>query len=208
MTYIILGIIIGGRLGYTVFYNPTYYLSHPLEILFTWQGGMSFHGGLIGAIIAIYLLCNKHKAIFFNIMDLIACAAPIGIFLGRIANFINGELYGRITDAPWGIVFPDGGNLPRHPSQLYEAFGEGLITFIILNIAAHKTKVLAKPGLISGIFLLLYSIARIIVENFREPDTHIGFITGGLTLGQLLSSIMLICGIYITYSKAKFKPAL
>jgi phosphatidylglycerol:prolipoprotein diacylglycerol transferase len=207
MTYIIFGIIIGGRLGYAIFYNPNYYISHPLEVLFTWQGGMSFHGGLIGAIVSVYLLCRKHKIAFFTITDLIACASPIGIFLGRIANFINGELYGRVTGMPWGVIFPGGGNLPRHPSQLYEAFSEGLVTFIILNILIYQTKALDKPGLMSGMFLLLYSVSRITVENFREPDAHIGFIFGSLTVGQILSSAMLISGIYIIYRANKHTSA-
>jgi len=195
--YAILGIIIGGRLGYILFYNLTYYIKNPLQIFAIWQGGMSFHGGLIGTIIAIYLITKKHNINFWKFADMCAIIAPIGLFLGRIANFINMELYGRITNMPWGIVFPNAGNLPRHPSQLYEAFFEGLILFALLFSLAKYTKIRDKVGALSGIFLIGYSVSRISIEFFREPDIQIGYIINYLTIGQILSIPILIYGIYL-----------
>jgi len=201
--YTILGIILGGRLGYVCFYNFVYYIKNPLQIFAIWQGGMSFHGGLIGSIIAIYLITKKHNINFWKFADLCAIIAPIGLFLGRIANFINMELYGRTTNVPWGIVFPNAGNLPRHPSQLYEAFLEGLVLFALLFFLANYTKIRDKAGMLSGIFLIGYSISRISIEFFREPDIQIGFIINYLTIGQILSIPLLIYGIYLILSVKK-----
>ncbi len=199
------GIILGGRLGYVLFYKPSHYLSNPLEILRLWEGGMSFHGGLLGTIIAFYLFCRKYKIKFLALTDLLACVAPIGLFFGRIANFINGELFGRVTTAEIGMVFPNGGDLPRHPSQLYEATLEGLFLFIIMLLLLKKTNLREKTGYLSGMFLFLYSIARIICEYFREPDSFLGFIYAGATMGQLLSLPMLAFGLYLMMRK-KYEP--
>tara|TARA_Y100000590_G_scaffold466705_1_gene643004 strand:- start:374 stop:1180 length:807 start_codon:yes stop_codon:yes gene_type:complete len=197
--YLIFGIILGGRLGYVFFYNFEYYIHNIIEIFKFWQGGMSFHGGLLGVIIAIYIFSKKLNINFFQFSDIIACVAPIGIFLGRVANFINGELYGKISDAPWAIIFPDGGNTPRHPSQIYEAVMEGVVLFILINLLAFKIKLITKPGYISAFFLIAYSILRIISENFREPDKHLGYFFNYFSLGSLLSFITLISGILIIY---------
>lgn len=200
VTWVIIGIIVGGRLGYVLFYDPVKYLLHPLDILKTYQGGMSFHGGLIGLVVATYFFSKKHKIQYLILCDLMASVASIGIFLGRIANFINAELYGRITNVPWGVIFPDETE-PRHPSQLYEAFCEGILIFIIINILSFKFGSIKRPGLNTGIFLVLYSIFRIIIENFREPDIHIGFIWSSVTLGQILSVPLLIAGIVLIAAK-------
>ena len=185
--YLVLGIVIGGRIGYVFFYNFDYYTNNFPEIFKIWYGGMSFHGGLIGVVIATLIFSKISKINFFKFSDIIACAAPIGIFLGRIANFINGELYGKISNLPWAIIFPMGGHLPRHPSQIYEAIFEGLILFIIINFLAIQKKLLFKSGFISGFFLILYSIFRIICENFREPDLHLGYYLNYFSMGTLLS---------------------
>ncbi len=202
ITYIIIGIIIGGRLGYVLFYDFFLYLSNPLQILRTWEGGMSFHGGLLGVIIASYIFCRIHKVEFFRVMDLLACATPIGLFLGRIANFINGELYGRTTEVAWGVIFPNQ-ILPRHPSQLYESLLEGLILFLILFFLYDKIR--KFKGMASGLFLLLYSLFRGLIENYREPDSHIGFIFAKITMGQILSIPMILAGSYIIYYSIKHK---
>jgi phosphatidylglycerol:prolipoprotein diacylglycerol transferase len=201
VVWAVIGIILGGRLGYVLFYKPDYYLHNPLEILHLWEGGMSFHGGLLGTITAFYLFCRKHKIRFLGLTDLLACAAPIGLFFGRIANFINGELFGRVTDSPLGMVFPYGGELPRHPSQLYEATLEGLLLFIIMFTLLKKTGLRGHEGKLSGIFLIGYSLARIICEHFREPDVFLGFLYAGTTMGQLLSLPMLIIGLYLALRK-------
>lgn len=198
----IIGIIIGGRLGYILGYNAVYYLQHPIEVLYVWQGGMSFHGGFAGMVASIILVARKHKVSVLGLGDLIALAAPIGLFFGRIANFINSELYGRITDVPWAFVFPNGGPLPRHPSQLYEAVLEGLILFIILAWV-YRRGGRNKPGLMIGVFMTGYAIARILVENVREPDAHLGFIVDNITMGQLLSLPMLVLGLYAIYYARK-----
>ncbi|WP_455373078.1 prolipoprotein diacylglyceryl transferase [Limibacillus halophilus] len=189
-----LGVLLGGRLGYVLFYNLGYFAQNPLEILQVWQGGMAFHGGLLGVIAALFLFSWKRKVPLFALSDLVAAAAPIGLFFGRIANFVNGELYGRVTDAPWGMVFPGGGDLPRHPSQLYEAGLEGILLFAILQLAIWRGA-LARPGVVGGLFLAGYGASRAIVELFREPDAHIGFLEGGLTMGQLLSLPMVVAGL-------------
>ena len=172
-------------------------MQNPNLIFHIWEGGMSFHGGLIGVITAFVLFARKYRIRFFPLIDLIACAAPIGLFFGRIANFINGELYGRVTDVPWGIVFPKGGDLPRHPSQLYEAGMEGILLFTILFTLLKFTTARNKPGMLGGAFIAGYACARIISECFREPDDFLGFFMGYVTMGQLLSLPMLTYGIYL-----------
>jgi len=199
MVWAIIGIILGGRSGYVLFYNFEYYISHIGEALKIWSGGMSFHGGFLGVAIATIIFCKKKKVNVWVLFDLLACAAPIGLFFGRIANFINGELYGRVTDVPWAMAFPTGGNQPRHPSQLYEAFLEGLLLFIILFVIANYTKLKQFPGVLAGIFVSGYAAARIIVENYREPDEHIGFLFMQITTGQALSFPMMITGIIIVF---------
>jgi len=195
--YLILGIIVGGRLGYVVFYNFEYYISQPFEILEVWKGGMSFHGGLVGVIISIFIFSKIKKISFFMISDIVCCAAPIGLFLGRIANFINGELYGKISSLPWAIIFPQGGNAARHPSQIYEALLEGIILFLIVNFFAIKKRLIIKNGYTSAIFLIFYSIFRIFAEIFREPDEHIGFVLNYFSMGTLLSFLTLLVGFLI-----------
>lgn len=200
----VLGIILGGRIGYVVFYNAEYYLSHPEEALMIWRGGMSFHGGLIGVILAIILFCRKYKVKFWPVIDIIACVTPIGLGLGRIANFINAELYGRATEVPWGVIFP-GQLLPRHPSQLYEAAMEGLVLMLIMYALVKFTKAQKKPGTLSGFFLIFYAIFRSIAELFREPDVHIGFLAYGTTMGQLLCIPMFLFGLYLVLRPATKK---
>ena len=200
ITYLIIGIILGGRLGYALFYNLKYYLENPIEILMVWNGGMSFHGGLIGVVIASKLFSSKHKINPFIFLDLVALSAPIGIFFGRIANFINSELYGRATDVPWSVQFVLIDNIKRHPSQLYEAFFEGIILFFIL-IYFFKKNYLKKTGQISGLFLIFYSIFRFFSEFFRSPDPHIGYLILNLTLGQLISIVFLIIGSVLFFIK-------
>lgn len=193
------GIILGGRLGYVLFYNFAYYMEHPMQILSIWQGGMSFHGGLIGVIIASVLFAQKKEIPLFSMTDIVVCVAPIGLFLGRLANFINGELYGRITQqVPWAVIFPEGGSLPRHPSQIYEALTEGLLLFIILNILWwFVPKYRERRGFLTGLFLVLYALFRFGLEFCREPDAHLGFLFRNLTMGQLLCVPMLLFGIVI-----------
>ena len=193
ITYLIIGVIIGGRLGYTILYNLKYYLENPLEILMVWNGGMSFHGGLIGVIIASQMFSSKHRVNQFLFLDLVALAAPIGIFFGRIANFINSELIGRATDLPWSVQFILIDNIKRHPSQLYEAFFEGIILFFLLEYFFRKNY-LQSPGKISALFLIFYSLFRFFAEFFRSPDSQIGYIILNLTLGQLISILFLIFG--------------
>jgi len=200
--YIVLGIVLGGRLGYVLFYNFSYFLIRPLEIFAVWQGGMSFHGGVFGGSIAIYYLCKKHKINFLKFMDLCAVVVPIGLFLGRIANFINMELYGRVTNVKWAVVFPFD-KLARHPSQLYEAFFEGLVLFLILFYLAQATKIRDKQGLLSGLFLILYSVFRFGIEFFREPDFQLGFIIPYITMGQILTGPLMLLGIYLIINRNK-----
>jgi phosphatidylglycerol:prolipoprotein diacylglycerol transferase len=197
VVWVTLGIILGGRFGYTMFYKPGYFLDHPLEILAMWRGGMSFHGGLVGVLIAILLFARLRKISFVALGDIVVCAAPIGLFFGRLANFVNGELFGRVSDVPWAMVFPYGGPLARHPSQLYEAALEGLVLFAILAWLALRTRSLERPGLLGGTFLAGYGIARIIVELFRQPDAHLGFLAAGATMGQLLSLPLVVIGAWL-----------
>jgi len=199
IAYIIIGVILGGRLGYVIFYNPSFYLENLTEILKLWKGGMSFHGGLLGVIIAT-IIFSKIKGInFYYFADIISCVAPIGIFLGRVANFINGELFGKVSNLPWAIIFPEGGNFARHPSQIYEAVLEGAVLFLIINFLAIKKKLLLKPGYISGLFLIFYSIARIIGENFREPDVHLGYFFNYFSMGIMLSILTFLSGCCIIF---------
>tara|TARA_Y100000590_G_scaffold56139_1_gene58847 strand:+ start:24 stop:833 length:810 start_codon:yes stop_codon:yes gene_type:complete len=197
--YLVIGIVFGGRLGYVFFYNFEYYIHNVFEILKIWQGGMSFHGGLLGVIVAIIFFSNKTKTDFFKFADIVSCVAPIGIFLGRIANFINGELYGKISTLPWSVIFPEGGNVARHPSQIYEAILEGIILFILINYLALKKQLLFKPGYIAGLFLILYSMLRIFSENFREPDIHLGYFFNYFSMGVILSSVTFLAGCYIIF---------
>ena len=200
ISYIIIGMILGGRLGYIIFYNLDYYLMNISEILMIWKGGMSFHGGLIGVIIATYIFSKKNKINSFIFLDLISISAPIGIFLGRISNFINSELYGRETDLPWSVKFEKIDNIPRHPSQIYEALFEGIILFILLNYIFRKS-LYNLPGTISAFFLIFYSIFRFFIEFTREPDIQIGYIVFNLTLGQMLSFLFLMFGLFLFYKK-------
>jgi phosphatidylglycerol:prolipoprotein diacylglycerol transferase len=194
---IILGILIGGRLAYVIFYNPIYYLYNPVEILFVWQGGMSFHGGITGCALGVLYHARKTGQSFLPWMDLVACGSAIGLFFGRIANFINGELFGKVTTMPWGVVFQGGGDVTRHPSQLYEALSEGLITFLIMLFFVHIDKVRKHHGSLSGIFLICYGISRISVEFFRIPDEQIGYFLNVITMGQILTFPMIILGAYL-----------
>jgi phosphatidylglycerol:prolipoprotein diacylglycerol transferase len=197
------GVVLGGRFGYVIFYKADYFLDHPLEAFAVWQGGMSFHGGLLGVIFAIWLFSRLRNYSWIAIGDIVACTVPIGLCLGRIANFINGELYGRVTDSPLGMVFPGGGPLPRHPSQLYQAALEGLLLFVILAWLASRPGVFERRGLLSGVFLTGYGIARPVAEFFREPDAHIGFLVMGSTMGQWLSLPLLAVGIWLIVTSRK-----
>ncbi len=200
---LILGMVLGGRLGYVLFYNLPYYLQNPLEILATWHGGMSFHGGLLGVAISGYIFARRHGIDYLQGADAYVATAPIGLGLGRLGNFINGELFGRVTDAPWGMVFPAGGPLPRHPSQLYEFFLEGVFLFAVL----WPLKNMKMPsGSLLAVFLILYGVLRYIVELFREPDAHLGFILGPLTMGQILSSGMILVGFALFFYRNKKNP--
>lgn len=195
-------VILGGRLGYVIFYKPEYYLMNPAEILKTWQGGMSFHGGFLGVLLATVWFTRRRKVGFWAFIDLAAVVTPIGLFFGRLANFINSELWGRITDAPWGMVFPNGGPEPRHPSQLYEAALEGLVLLAVLHWVWRHDRWRLTPGVISGAFLIGYGLSRTVVEFFRQPDQHLGFLVGGATMGQWLSLPMVLAGVgLIVYAR-------
>ena len=203
-----LGIIFGGRIGYVLFYDPARILADPLSALKVWEGGMSFHGGFLGVIIALAIFARRRGVSPLSLGDLAAAAAPIGLFFGRLANFINGELYGRVSDVPWAMVFPGGGPLPRHPSQLYEAALEGLVLFVILRLATHVFGALGRPGTVTGLFFVFYGLFRFTVEFFRMPDVHIGFLAGGLTMGMVLSLPMIPIGLgFIAYARRKTEPA-
>ena len=200
-----LGVVLGGRIGYVLFYQPGYYLQHPIEALYLWHGGMSFHGGALGVTLAILLFTRARRLPVLAFSDVIAEAIPIGLFFGRIANFINGELFGRETDIPWAMVFPNGGPVPRHPSQLYEAVCEGLLLFLLLLLADHRGARL-RPGIVTGLFLIGYAVARMSGELFRQPDAQLGFLVFGTTMGQLLSIPVLIAG-FILIWWARRQPA-
>jgi len=203
--YLILGLIVGARLGYVFFYSLKMYLENPLEIPAFWHGGMSFHGGLIGVLTVGILFCWKNKKSFWKIADLIIVTAPIGLGLGRIGNFINGELYGRVTQVPWGMIFPQGGPLPRHPSQLYESALEGGVLFLILWFVKDKK---LPGGSLLAFFLFLYGVFRFFVEFVREPDPQLGFILGPFTMGQILSAFMTVGGmvLFFHFKKSRQEP--
>ncbi len=204
-----LGVILGGRLGYVLFYKPSFFAANPLQIFTLWEGGMSFHGGLLGVISAILLYALNNKISPFMLSDLVALVAPIGLFFGRIANFINGELWGRPTDVPWAMIFPRGGPMPRHPSQLYQAFFEGIVLLSVVWLVARLTDGRRRPGLVTGTFCAGYGVARIVGEIFREPDSFLGFILGSgwLTMGMLLSLPMVAFGVWLIV-RAERRPAL
>ena len=204
LTYAILGIIVGGRLGYVLFYNFSYYLNNFFEIFKIWQGGMSFHGGLIGVIIASILFNKKNSGTTFKYLDIVSLVAPIGIFFGRIANFINSELYGIETNVPWAVKFVKVDNLFRHPSQLYEAFFEGIVLFLILVFFKNKN-FLSKPGFISGMFLIFYSLFRFVIEFFRVPDEQLGYLVFNFTMGQIISIVFIIVGFILVVKKYEIK---
>ena len=204
ITYLIIGIILGGRIGYIVFYNFSYYLDNFSDIFKIWQGGMSFHGGLLGIIVSSYIFAKKNNQNPFFYLDQVSLVAPVGIFFGRLANFINSELYGTVSDVPWSVIFIKVDNLSRHPSQLYEAILEGLILFIILIYFTNKNY-LNKPGLISGLFLIFYSIFRFFIEFFRVPDEQIGYLILSLTMGQIISLVFASIGMAIFYLKNENK---
>ncbi len=188
------GIILGGRLGYVLFYKPGFYLANPQEILMVWRGGMSFHGGLLGVAVAEVIFARRRGIPLLALADIVAAASPIGLFLGRIANFVNGELFGRPSEAPWAMAFPHGGPLARHPSQLYEAALEGLVLFLVLYVLV-RLRALERQGMLTGAFLIGYALARMLAEQFREPDAYLGFLAGGVTMGQVLSLPLLLTGL-------------
>ena len=197
-SYLIVGLMLGARLGYVIFYNAAYYLDNPLEIFSIWQGGMSFHGGFIGVLLGGLLFCKRYRVYYWLNADLVVVTVPIGLGLGRLGNFINGELYGRVTNVPWAMIFP-GESLPRHPSQLYEFLLEGVVLFIILW--SMKGKV--KSGQLIALFLVFYGIFRIVAEFFREPDPQIGYIMGVITMGQILSCLMVVAGTILYLARSR-----
>jgi phosphatidylglycerol:prolipoprotein diacylglycerol transferase len=206
IVWVTLGIILGGRIGYVLFYNLPYFLANPAEILQLWNGGMSFHGGFTGCVLAVLLFAWKRKVPVLSLGDLTCAAAPIGLFLGRLANFVNGELWGRVSDVPWAFVFPHGGPQPRHPSQLYEAALEGIVLFVVLALLV-RGGALKRPGLVIGAFAIGYALARSFCELFREPDAQLGFLWGGLTMGMLLSLPLLLAGIaFVVYALRSPRP--
>ena len=196
LNYVLFGIIIGGRLGYILFYNSAYYLAHPLSVLRIWEGGMAFHGALLGVVIGLLIMAKRHYVSFFVLTDRVALVVPVGLFFGRLSNFINGELYGRVTTLPWAMIFPKSDGQPRHPSQLYEAGLEGLLLGVIM-LMFWRRGWLQQHGRISGVFMAGYGVARIIIEFFREPDAQIGLLLNSISMGQLLSVPMIIFGIYL-----------
>ena len=203
ISYLIIGIVVGGRLGYVFFYNFKYYLNNPVEIIMVWIGGMSFHGALIGIIIVTILFTKNKNINLFYFLDLVAVTAPIGIFLGRVSNFINSELYGRETELPWSVKFIKVDDLNRHPSQIYEAIFEGLFLFIVLNYLYKKLS--SQNGLVSAVFLILYSIFRFIIEFTREPDAQLGYFIFNMTMGQIISVLFFISGLLLFYLKNETK---
>ena len=203
--YATIGIILGGRLGYVLFYRPLFYLENPVEILQLWDGGMSFHGGVIGVSLGILYMARRHGLDWLRIHDYVACCIPFGLFLGRLANFVNAELWGGVTDVPWGIVFPGGGDLPRHPSQLYEAALEGVLLFLVLWFMFWKTDARYQPGRLVGAFILVYGLSRFLVEFVREADAHLVEFaqTTGLHMGQWLSLPMILAGLYLVLTAGR-----
>ncbi|MDG7055948.1 MAG: prolipoprotein diacylglyceryl transferase [Wolbachia endosymbiont of Meromenopon meropis] len=206
LTGTIAGIIIGGRLSYVLIYDPIFYINNPIKIFKTWEGGMSFHGGVVGVLCAVIISCKKHNIPIFYTLDLISCGVPVGLFLGRVGNFINGELFGRITNMPFGMVFSKSGdNLLRHPSQLYEAFFEGLLFFVVINLLFFLTKIRLNCGVLTGVAIMWYGIVRFILEFFREPDYQIGYLLFDLTMGQLLSIPMILFGAILSLNLSNLK---
>ncbi len=203
--WVMLGVVLGGRLGYVLFYDFGKYAADPVSIVRTWEGGMSFHGGFFGVMLAAYLFGRRHHIRLDRLLDLGAAATPVGLGLGRLANFINGELYGRVTVVPWGMVFPRGGDMPRHPSQLYEFLLEGVVLFCVVNLAIYRFKILARPGLASAIFALGYAASRILVEFVREPDRQLGYFGGFITMGMILSLPLIAIGLWLLL-RAKAVP--
>jgi phosphatidylglycerol:prolipoprotein diacylglycerol transferase len=203
------GVVLGGRLGYVLFYDLARYLANPLDVLAVWQGGMSFHGGLIGTTLAMILFARSRGIGVWSMFDVIAAGAPVGLGLVRVANFINSELWGRPTDLPWAVEFPNGGPLPRHPSQLYEAALEGIFLFLVLRVLSHSRLKLRQPGFVAGAFVAGYGLCRIVVEFFREPDPQLGHLWGGwLTMGMVLSLPMVLAGIWaMSRASARASPA-
>ena len=201
--YATLGIILGGRLGYVLFYRPGFYLENPLEILQLWDGGMSFHGGVIGVSLGILWMARSNKLDWLRIHDYVACCIPFGLFLGRLANFVNAELWGRQTDLPWGIIFPNAGGVPRHPSQLYEAALEGIVLFLVLWFMFWKTRARWQPGKLVGAFILVYGISRFLVELVRQPDQGLENLSWGLSMGQTLSLPMILGGLYLILTASR-----
>lgn len=208
LTWVVIGTLIGGRLGYVLFYQFPYYMENPAEIVQIWRGGMSFHGGMLGVIGAAWLFARSRKIPFFAFTDILALVAPIGLFFGRLANFVNGELYGRASDAPWAVIFPHGGDIARHPSQLYEAALEGVLLYLILYAFSRVPTFRVAHGVLSGAFLSGYAILRFIAEFFREPDAQLGFLFAGATMGQLLCIPMFIAGEALTmWAILRYKKA-
>ncbi len=201
--YITLGVILGGRLGYVLFYGQSMYWHHPLQVFAIWHGGMSFHGGILGVILALWYFSHKIKYPFLGLTDVVVLYAPIGIFFGRLANFVNDELWGRPTDVAWAVRFPNGGYVPRHPSQLYEAMTEGLLMFLVLNWLWRYQSVRSKTGTVSAVFAVLYAVFRGSMEQFRQPDAQLGFIFGTITMGQILSLPLLVAGVIVLWRNLK-----
>ena len=208
LPWMVLGVILGGRLGYVLFYNLPYYLENPEQIPFIWEGGMSFHGGLLGVAAVIIGFCRYYKIPVLAMGDTVSAVVPVGIFFGRLANFVNGELFGRITTVPWAVVFPNGGGLPRHPSQLYEALLEGLVLFLVLHFMARNANIRRCRGMIFGTLLIGYGLSRFIVEFYREPDPQLGLFLDYLSMGQIMCLPMMIVGaVIISYARKNSKKA-
>jgi phosphatidylglycerol:prolipoprotein diacylglycerol transferase len=203
--WITLGIILGGRIGYVLFYNPQHFAANPIEIVQLWNGGMSFHGGVVGCVLAIVLFARWRHIPVFSLGDVTAAVAPIGLFLGRLANFINGELWGRAADVPWAMIFPHAGPVPRHPSQLYEAALEGVVLFFVLALLV-RSGALKRPGFVTGVFAIGYGVARITCELFREPDAQLGFLWGGLTMGMVLCIPLILAGVAVLVFALRSAP--
>lgn len=206
ITWAVAGVIAGGRIGYVLFYALALYLQNPLEIVMIWKGGMSFHGGMLGVLLAMILFARKHQVPLFRLADIVCASVPIGLFFGRLANFVNGELYGRFTNVWWGIVFPDGSGMPRHPSQLYEAALEGVVLFLLLAVLVRIPSVRNRPGTVAGAFLMGYGTFRFMVEFFREPDEQIGYIANLITMGQILCIPMILLGAFLVFRAARQVP--
>ncbi len=208
LTWATIGVVIGGRIGYVLFYQPSRFLTHPLEIFAVWHGGMSFHGGMLGTVLAVVLFCRRQNIPLLGFGDRIAVVVPVGLGLGRIANFMNGELWGRAAPEwlPWAMKFAGGGDVLRHPSQLYQAFLEGLVLLLVMAALSRRDAVRARPGMLAGAFLIGYAIARIIGEFFRQPDPFLGFLFAGATMGQLLSLPMLAAGLWLVARARARRP--